>query len=78
MTTTTTTSPATTITNDKKSRWPIILLIAFWTLLTARLVLAFANGQSLKDDSVSLPTLGLFVITAILGSRFYSLLLSRK
>ena len=49
----------------------MIALCVVWTLLALRIALAFARGEPL-GDSLALPSLALFVCTAVLGGRLFS------
>jgi hypothetical protein len=54
------------------SRWSI-LLAAAWCALALGIGVALARGVSLRDD-LSMPTVFLFVLTMLAGSRVWSAL----
>jgi hypothetical protein len=70
-------SPATSSESvQRTSRWDV-LLVAVWAALAIRIGLAITRGESLRDD-LALPSVFLFIDTAILGSRLWSMALARR
>ena len=53
-----------------RSRWRYLLPIV-WLGLGARVVVAFARGESVRDDFLSLALVAFFMTTAVLGSRIW-------
>lgn len=47
-----------------------VILVVFWALLGARLVMGVARCESV-DDALSLPTVAFFALSIVLGSRVY-------
>jgi hypothetical protein len=54
-----------------------VFLVVVWAALAVRIGHAMLRSESLKGD-LALPTLALFVTSAILGSRVWSLILARN
>lgn len=54
----------------RTSRW-FLLLLLLWSLLALRIGVAVVRAESLKDD-LALPTVALFVTSALLCSRVFA------
>jgi len=63
------------VANPRTSRW-LVLLLVLWSLLALRIGFAVGRAEPLGDD-LALPTLALFVSSALLGSRLWSMLRPR-
>jgi hypothetical protein len=64
-------STAQAVVRPRTSRW-VLLLFVLWCLLALRIGFAVARGEPLGDD-LALPTVALFVSSALLGSRLWSM-----
>jgi hypothetical protein len=63
-------STAPAVVSPRTSRW-VLLLVVLWSLLALRIGFAVARAEPLGDD-LALPTVALFVSSALLGSRLWS------
>jgi hypothetical protein len=64
-------SSASGISHQVKPSRAVLLLWIFWGLLVLRVGIAVVRGESFQGD-LALPALGLFVSSAVLGSRVYA------
>lgn len=67
--------PSSTTVRPRTSRW-FLLLFVLWSLLALRIGFAVARAERLGDD-LALPTVALFVSSALLGSRLWSMFKAR-
>ncbi len=68
-------SAAPAVVSPRASRW-VLLLFLLWGLLAVRIGYAVARAEPLGDD-LALPTVALFVSSALLGSRLWSTFMAR-
>jgi hypothetical protein len=68
-------SSSTLVVSPRTSRW-FVLLLVLWSLLALRIGFAVARAEPLGDD-LALPTVALFVSSALLGSRLWSMFHAR-
>ncbi|MBX3263571.1 MAG: hypothetical protein KIS78_28065 [Labilithrix sp.] len=62
--------PVPSLPEPRRSRWRYLLPIV-WAGLGARLAVALARGESVRDDFLSLALVAFFMTTAVLGSRVW-------
>ena len=63
--------------SERDAIWPRILA-GVWLVLLALVVVAISGGKSMSDDVLALPSLALFVASALLGSRVWLLVTQRR
>lgn len=69
-------SRAPAVGSRRTSRW-VLLLFHLWLLLAVRIGIAIARSEPL-GDGLALPTVALFVSSALLGSRLWSMMMAGK